>query len=153
MSQPPNTRSSSPTSGTTSLIFGERPSVRLPSRIVPICVSEPIGDDNPLRMANTPAIVVVLTAPRPTSNTPSLPRAGAISIGVGTNVNYISHQSSVASLQSPVFSHQSSVTSLQSPVFSRQSSVTSLQSPVFSRQSSVASLQSPVFSRQSSVAS
>ena len=51
--------------------------------------SEPIGDDNPLRIAMTPAIVVVLTAPRPTSSTPSLPRAGAISIGVGTNGNYI----------------------------------------------------------------
>src|SRR5215472_15971673 len=103
MSQPPKTRSSSPTSGTTSLIFGERPSVRLPRRIVPIWVSEPIGDDKPLRIANTPAIVVVLTAPRPTSNTPSLPRAGAISTGVGTNGNYISPQSSVASVQSRLF--------------------------------------------------
>src|SRR5205814_8978949 len=89
MSQPPNTRSSRPASGTTSLIFGERPSVRLPRRIVPIWVSEPIGDDNTLRIAMTPAIVVVLTAPRPTSSTPSLPRAGAISIGVGTNGNYL----------------------------------------------------------------
>src|SRR6185436_11219030 len=89
MSQPPNTRSSRPASGTTSLIFGERPSVRLPSRIVPIWVSDPIGAESPLRIAMTPAIVVVLTAPRPTSRTPSLPRAGAISIGVGTNGNYI----------------------------------------------------------------
>ena len=72
-------------SGTTSLIFGERPSVRLPRRTVPICVSEPIGLANPLRMASTPAMVVVLTAPRPTSRTPSLPRAGAISTGVGMN--------------------------------------------------------------------
>src|SRR3989442_10837490 len=100
MSQPPNTRSCRSASGTTSLIFGERPSVRLPRRIVPIWVSEPIGDDSPFRMANTPAMVVVLTAPRPTSSTPSLPRAGAISTGVGTNENYIS-------LQSPVASHQS----------------------------------------------
>ena len=37
-----------PASGTTSLIFGERPSVRLPRRIVPICVSEPIGLANAL---------------------------------------------------------------------------------------------------------
>src|SRR5438876_5601465 len=51
-------------------------------------------------MANTPAMVVVLTAPRPTSNTPSLPRAGAISTGVGTNGNYISLQLPVASRQS-----------------------------------------------------
>ena len=36
------------------------------------------------RMARTPAIVVVLTAPRPTSRIPSLPRAGAISTGVDT---------------------------------------------------------------------
>ena len=74
-----------PASGTTSLIFGERPSVRLPRRIVPICVSEPIGLANPLRMARTPAMVVVLTAPRPTSSMPSLPRAGAMSTGVGMN--------------------------------------------------------------------
>src|SRR5436189_349624 len=116
MSQPPNTRSSRPTSGTTSLIFGERPSVRLPRRIVPICVSEPIGDDKPLRIAATPAMVVVLTAPRPTSNTPSLPRAGAISTGVGMNgelypriVN--SRQSTVDSRQS-----ESTVASRQLPV-------------------------------------
>src|SRR6266446_4667906 len=83
MSHAPKTRSSSDESGTTSLIFGERFSVRLPRRIVPICVSEPIGLANPLRIAITPAIVVVLTAPRPTSRTPSLPRAGAISTGVG----------------------------------------------------------------------
>ena len=35
--------SSRPASGTNSLIFGERLSVRLPRRIVPICVSDPIG--------------------------------------------------------------------------------------------------------------
>ena len=35
-------------------------------------------------MAMTPAMVVVLTAPRPTSRTPSLPCAGAISTGVDT---------------------------------------------------------------------
>jgi hypothetical protein len=52
--------------------------MRLHGRIVPICVSEPIGSASPLRMAQTPAIVVVLTAPRPTSSTPSLPRGGKI---------------------------------------------------------------------------
>src|SRR3954468_5290803 len=98
MSHPPNTRSSRPTSGTTSLIFGERPSVRLPRRIVPIWVSEPIGEDKPLRIAMTPAMKVVLTAPRPTRSTPSLPRAGAMSTGVGTNENYIA----VSSRQSAV---------------------------------------------------
>ena len=64
-----------------SAMRGERPSVRLPSRIVPIWVSEPMGFASPLRMARTPAMVVVLTAPRPTSRTPSLPWAGAISTG------------------------------------------------------------------------
>src|SRR6266849_9138541 len=57
---------------------GERPSVRLPSRIVPICVSEPTGCDLPLRTSSTPAINVVLTAPMPGSSTPSFPVAGAI---------------------------------------------------------------------------
>jgi hypothetical protein len=33
---------------------------------------------------------VVLTAPRPTSNTPNFPRAGAISSGDDTRENYIS---------------------------------------------------------------
>src|SRR5262245_40388901 len=90
MSQPPNTRSSRGANGTTSLIFGDRPSVRLPRRTVPICVREPIGLANPLRMASTPAMVVVLTAPRPTRRTPSLPRAGAISTGTGMRPRTIS---------------------------------------------------------------
>src|SRR5262249_28899137 len=60
-----------------------------PRRIVPICVSEPMGGASPLRMAITPAMVVVLTAPRPTSSTPSLPRAGAISTGGVTIGHYI----------------------------------------------------------------
>ena len=88
MSQPPNTMSSRSASGTVSLIFGDRPSVRLPRRIVPICVSEPMGFASPLRMARTPAIVVVLTAPRPTSRMPNLPFAGAIS-SFFTAGNYI----------------------------------------------------------------
>jgi alkanesulfonate monooxygenase SsuD/methylene tetrahydromethanopterin reductase-like flavin-dependent oxidoreductase (luciferase family) len=41
--------------------------------------SDPMGFARPLRMAMTPAMVVVLTAPRPTSNTPSFPSAGAMS--------------------------------------------------------------------------
>src|SRR6185436_3220524 len=43
----------------------------------------------PLRIAQTPAMVVVLTAPRPTSSTPSLPRAGAIWSGELTIGHYI----------------------------------------------------------------
>ena len=43
MSQPPKTMSLRSASGTKSLIFGARASVRLPRRIVPICVSDPIG--------------------------------------------------------------------------------------------------------------
>src|SRR6185436_10391519 len=89
MSQPPKTRSSRPASGTNSLILGDLLSVRLPRRIVPIWVSDPIGFARPLRIATTPAIVVVLTAPSPTSRIPSLPRAGEISTGVGTGKNYI----------------------------------------------------------------
>ncbi len=40
-------------------------------------------------MASTPAMVVVLTAPRPTSRIPSLPRAGAIESGEVTIADYI----------------------------------------------------------------
>jgi hypothetical protein len=58
--------------------------------MVPICVNDPIGLAIPLRMASTPAIVVVLTAPKPTSSTPNFPRAGAISTGDGTGQNYTS---------------------------------------------------------------
>src|SRR5687768_7167815 len=76
------------TSGTASLILGDRPSVRLPRRIVPICVSDPIGVARPFRTAMTPAMVVVLTAPSPTRRMPNLPFAGAIS-GVFTAGNYI----------------------------------------------------------------
>ncbi len=57
---------------------GERLSVRLPRRMVPICVSEPMGFASPLRMASTPAMTVVLTAPRPTRRMPSLPLAGCM---------------------------------------------------------------------------
>src|SRR5918993_4414900 len=84
MSQPPNTMSSRLARSTKSLIRGERPSVRFPSRMVPICVSEPMGCARPRRMAATPAMVVVLTAPNPTSSTPSFPCAGAMFTGVFT---------------------------------------------------------------------
>src|SRR5688572_20313251 len=89
MSQPPKTTSFRSARGTNSLIFGARASLRLPSRMVPIWVSEPIGRASPFRIANTPAIVVVATAPRPTSNTPSLPCAGATSSGGVTIGHYI----------------------------------------------------------------
>ena len=47
----------------------------------------------------TPAIVVVLTAPRPTSSTPSLPRAGAIWSGAVTIGHYIMRKIDVFSTQ------------------------------------------------------
>src|SRR3954464_4367826 len=84
MSQPPNTTSSSDASGTKSLMRGEFASVRLPRRMVPICVSDPIGLASPRRIAITPAIVVVLTAPRPTSMIPSFPSAFSMFCGFFT---------------------------------------------------------------------
>src|SRR5579871_5290645 len=88
MSQPPNTMSFRDASGTKSLICGDLASVRLPSRIVPICVSDPMGLARPRRIAITPAIVVVLTAPRPTSMTPSLPSGVSIFLGFVTTADY-----------------------------------------------------------------
>jgi hypothetical protein len=55
---------------------GERLSVRFPSRIVAICVSDPMGLDSPRRMLSTPAMKVVATAPRPGVKTPRRPVAG-----------------------------------------------------------------------------
>src|ERR1700674_5317705 len=78
MSPPPKVRSFSSARGTNFLMSGERASVRLPSRMVPICVSDPTGCALPLRTSSTPAMKVVLTAPRPGSSTPSFPLAGAI---------------------------------------------------------------------------
>src|SRR4051812_4319323 len=69
--------SSSFASGTKSLMSGERLSVRLPRRMVAICVSDPIGFDLPRRTLSTPAMNVVATAPRPGVRMPSLPVAGA----------------------------------------------------------------------------
>src|SRR5262245_40588023 len=89
MSQPPKTMSFRSASGTNSLILGARASVRLPRRMVPIWVNDPIGSARPFRIARTPAMVVVATAPSPTSNTPSLPRAGATSSGGVTIGHYI----------------------------------------------------------------
>ena len=73
MSQVPKTRSSSDASGTKSLMSGERPSLRLPSRTVPRSASEPMEGASPFRMSRAPAMNVVLTAPIPTRRTPSLP--------------------------------------------------------------------------------
>jgi hypothetical protein len=80
-SHAPNTMSSSLASGTKSLIRGARLSVRFPSRIVAICVSEPIGLERPRRMLSTPAMNVVATAPSPGVRMPSRPVAGAIDLG------------------------------------------------------------------------
>ena len=77
MSQPVKTMSFKSARGTKSLISGELLSVRLPRRMVPIWVSEPMGLARPRRTASTPAIIVVATAPRPTTITPSLPLAGS----------------------------------------------------------------------------
>ena len=48
-----------------------------------------MGFARPRRIAITPAIVVVLTAPIPTSRTPSFPLAGAIFSGLFTGCDYI----------------------------------------------------------------
>src|SRR5258707_156829 len=77
MSQPAKTRSSKLASGKNSLIFGDRPSVRFPSRMVPTWVKEPMGSAMPLRTASTPATKVVATAPMPGIITPNLPFASA----------------------------------------------------------------------------
>ena len=45
---------------------------------MPICVSEPMGSPNPRLASSTPAMSVVVTAPRPTHRMPSLPSAGAM---------------------------------------------------------------------------
>ena len=76
ISQPVKTRSSRLARGTKSLIKGLLPSVRLPRRMVPIWVSEPIGFARPLRTASMPATSVVATAPIPTIMIPSFPFAG-----------------------------------------------------------------------------
>jgi hypothetical protein len=57
--------------------------------MVPICVNDPMGLASPFRTAMTPAMVVVLTAPRPTSRMPTFPPAGAIEDGLVTAQNYI----------------------------------------------------------------
>src|SRR5437899_585373 len=81
MSQPPKTRLSSFSSWTNSRISGERRWVRLPRRMVPSWVTEPIGWAQPLRTSSTPAINVVLTAPMPGVRTPSSPCGGAMLVG------------------------------------------------------------------------
>src|ERR1700735_4303823 len=76
MSQPVKTRSSRWARGTKSLMSGLRESVRLPRRMVAICEVEPMGLAKPRRIASTPAIRVVATAPMPGIMTPSFPVAG-----------------------------------------------------------------------------
>src|SRR3990170_5824139 len=75
-SHAPKTMSSIGVSGTKSLISGVRPSVRLPSRMVASCVSEPYGLARPRRASSVRAMKVEATAPSPTQRTPSLPFAG-----------------------------------------------------------------------------
>src|SRR5713226_5873192 len=95
MSQPPKVRSFSSASGTNFLMSGERASVRLPRRIVPICVSDPTGCDFPLRTSSTPAINVVLTAPMPGSKIPSFPLAGAILEGFSMPLLLLNDQNAI----------------------------------------------------------
>ena len=61
-----------------SLIRGELLSVRFPRRIVPICDTDPMGFARPRRMASTPAMRVVATAPMPGIMMPSLPLWGGM---------------------------------------------------------------------------
>src|SRR5215470_9545135 len=65
MSQPAKTRSERAASGTISRIGFQRGCVRLPSRRLCICVSEPKGRARPFSIRATPATRVVATAPRP----------------------------------------------------------------------------------------
>src|SRR5271168_5005706 len=76
MSQPVKTMSLRSASGTKSLMRGLRASVRLPRRMWPICVVEPMGLARPRRTASTPAMSVVATAPMPGIMTPNFPVAG-----------------------------------------------------------------------------
>src|SRR5258706_14077882 len=78
MSQPPKASSLISAKGTKSLIIGSRLSVRCPRRMVHIWVSDPKGLAPCVRMASTPAINVVATAPIPGMSTPSLPVGEAI---------------------------------------------------------------------------
>src|SRR5215475_3899601 len=81
MSQHPTSTSSIDANGTKSRIAGLRPSVRLPNRMVPSCVSDPMGLPMPRLIASNPAINVVVTAPMPGMRTPNFPFAGAICTG------------------------------------------------------------------------
>src|SRR5947209_13201050 len=84
MSHAPNSRSSREASERKSLIAGAVRSVRLPMRMVPIWVRDPIGSARPFRARSAPAIIVVETAPRPGRRMASFPAAGAIASGCFT---------------------------------------------------------------------
>src|ERR1700733_2676058 len=62
--------------GMNPLMSGLRAAVRLPRRMVAICVVDPMGLAKPRRIASTPAMSVVATAPMPGIMTPSFPVAG-----------------------------------------------------------------------------
>src|SRR6202045_2081501 len=76
MTQPVKTMASRLPRGTKSLMRGVRASVRLPRRMVPIWVVDPMGLAMPRRIASTPAMRVVATAPMPGIMMPSFPVAG-----------------------------------------------------------------------------
>src|SRR3989344_4075500 len=81
-SHPPKTKSERSAKGTKSRIKGMFFSVtvlpRLPMRMRPIWVKDPMGRPKPFLADKTPAMKVVETAPMPGSSTPSFPFAGAI---------------------------------------------------------------------------
>src|SRR5580658_66580 len=72
--------------GTKSPIRVTRCSSRRPRRTVPSWDREPIGWPEPPLIDSTPAISVVATAPSPTQSTASLPSAGAIEGGLGSEL-------------------------------------------------------------------
>ena len=69
---------------------GERFSVRLPRRMVPIWVSEPTGWPLPRRACSTPLMNVEATAPRPTRRMPRRPSAGWIELDLSSTKSFAS---------------------------------------------------------------
>ncbi len=74
-SHAPNTMSLRSARGTISLYFKYFFSAPSPTRMRSYWVMEPTGFASPLRVIKTPVMNVDDTAPRPTTNTPSLPSA------------------------------------------------------------------------------
>ena len=73
---------------------GTRFSVRLPNRMVPICVRDPIGFAKPCLIASTPAKKVEVIAPIPGITTPNFPCGGAICIPLAIIIKFLYEASS-----------------------------------------------------------